>query len=104
MGNGEHLISSESGKEGTMKLVYDGNYYSFTRLWYVEIWEIHLNFGVKIYKKQVNGFVYLSVHPGGFTLHMTGYAPACTKSVEKGSFLDKRRRRRLLQKGYIFRC
>ena len=23
--------------------------------------------------------------PGGFTLHMTGYAPACTKSVEKGS-------------------
>ena len=42
--------------------------------------------------------------PGGFTLHMTGYAPACTKSVEKGSFLDIRRRRRLLQKGYIFRC
>ena len=38
------------------------------------------------------------------TLHMTGYAPACTKSVEKGSFLDIRRRRRLLQKGYIFRC
>ena len=24
--------------------------------------------------------------PGGFTLHMTGYAPACTKSIEKGSF------------------
>ena len=22
----------------------------------------------------------------GFTFHMTGYAPACTKSVEKGSF------------------
>ena len=42
--------------------------------------------------------------PGGFTLHMTGYTPACTKSVEKGSFLDIRRRRRLLQKGYIFRC
>ena len=42
--------------------------------------------------------------PRGFTLHMTGYAPACTKSVEKGSFLDIRRRRRLLQKGYIFRC
>ena len=42
--------------------------------------------------------------PGGFTLHMTGYAPACTKSIEKGSFLDIRRRRRLLQKGYIFRC
>ena len=39
---------------------------------------------------------YLSL--GGFTLHMTGYAPACTKSVEKGSFLDIRRRRRLLQK------
>ena len=45
-----------------------------------------------------------SSRPGGFTLHMTGYAPACTKSVEKGSFLDIRRRRRLLQKGYIFRC
>ena len=42
--------------------------------------------------------------PGGFTLHMIGYAPACTKSVEKGSFLDIRRRRRLLQKGHIFRC
>ena len=42
--------------------------------------------------------------PGGFTLHMTGYAPACTKSVEKGIFLDIRRRRRLLQKGYIFGC
>ena len=42
--------------------------------------------------------------PGGFTLHMTGYAPACTKSIEKGSFLDIRWRRRLLQKGYIFRC
>ena len=40
--------------------------------------------------------------PGGFTLHMTGYAPACTKSVEKGCFLDIRWRRRLLQKGYIF--
>ena len=24
--------------------------------------------------------------PGGFTRHMTGYAPACIKSVEKGSF------------------
>ena len=33
---------------------------------------------------------------------MTGYAPACTKSVEKGSFLDIRRRRRLLQKGIFF--
>ena len=42
--------------------------------------------------------------PGGFTLHMTGYTPAYTKSVEKGSFLDIRWRRRLLQKGYIFRC
>ena len=46
----------------------------------------------------------LHMCPGGFTLHMTGYAPACTKSVEKGSFLDIRRRRRLLQKGYIFCC
>ena len=31
-GNGEHLISSKSGKEGTMKIVYD-NYYSLTCLW-----------------------------------------------------------------------
>ena len=38
----------------------------------------------------------------GFTLHMTGYAPACTKSVEKGSFLAIWRRRRLLQKGIFF--
>ena len=45
-------------------------------------------------------------HPGRPWLRqcMTGYAPACTKSVEKGSFLDIRQRRRLLQKGYIFRC
>ena len=42
--------------------------------------------------------------PGGFTLHMTGYAPACTKSVEKGSFLDIRWRWRILQNGCIFRC
>ena len=49
-------------------------------------------------------FNWVHSSPGGFTLHMTGYAPACTKSVEKGSFLDIRRRRRLLQKGYIFRC
>ena len=41
--------------------------------------------------------------PGGVTLHMTGYAPACIKSVEKGRFLDIQRRRRLLQKGYTFR-
>ena len=34
----------------------------------------------------------------GITLHMIGYAP-----VGKGSFFDIRRRRRLLQKGYIFR-
>ena len=54
-------------------------------------------------KLGVFGFL-LTTHPGGFTLHMIGYAPACTKSVEKGSFLDIRRRRRLLQKGYIFRC
>ena len=39
---------------------------------------------------------------GEFTLHMTGYAPAYTKSVEKGSFLDIRWRRRLLQKGIFF--
>ena len=26
-------------------------------------------------------------HPGGITLQMTGYAPAYTKSVEKGIFL-----------------
>ena len=47
----------------------------------------------------INSEVY---NPGGFTLHMTGYAPACTKSVEKGSFLDKRQRRRLLQKMVYF--
>ena len=29
----------------------------------------------------VNGSI-----PGGFILHMTGYAPACTKSLEKGGF------------------
>ena len=50
LGNGKHLISSKSGKEGTMKIVY-GNYYSFTRLWCVVIWEIYLNFAVKISKK-----------------------------------------------------
>ena len=44
-----------------MKIVY-GNYYSFTRLWFVMIWEIYLSFVVKISKKQVNGFVYFSVH------------------------------------------
>ena len=44
-----------------MKIVY-GNYYSFTRLWCVVIWEIYLNFVVKISKKQVNGFVYFSEH------------------------------------------
>ena len=44
-----------------MKIVY-GNYYSFTRLWCVAIWEIYLNFVVKISPKQVNGFVYFSVH------------------------------------------
>ena len=38
-GEWRHLISRESGKEGTMKLVY-GNCYSFTRLWYLVIWEI----------------------------------------------------------------
>ena len=83
-GNGEHLISNE---RGTMKLVY-GNYYSFTRLWCAEIWEIYLNLGVKIKKtkqnktkqnkktktkkkkKQVNGFVYFSVG-----LHVTLSSP-----------------------------
>ena len=59
-GNGEHLISSKIGKEDTMKIFY-GNYCSFTRLWCVVIWEIYLNFVVKISKKQVNGFVYFSV-------------------------------------------
>ena len=51
-----------------------------------------------------NHFDTTCIMPGGFTLHMTGYAPACTKSVEKGSFLDIWWRRRLLQKGYSFRC
>ena len=50
LGNGEHLISSKSGKESTMKIVY-GNYYLFTRLWCVVIWEIYLNFVVKISQK-----------------------------------------------------
>ena len=44
-----------------MKIVY-GNYYSFTHLWYVVIWAIYLNFVGKISKKQVNDFVYFSVH------------------------------------------
>ena len=44
-----------------MKIVY-GNNYVFTRLCCVVIWEIHLNFVVKISKKQVNGLVYFSVH------------------------------------------
>ena len=48
--NGEHLISSKSGKE-SVKIVY-GNNYSFTRLWCVVIWEIYLNFVVKIFKKK----------------------------------------------------
>ncbi len=39
---------------------------------------------------------------GGGSLKMDGYASAFTKSVEKGSFLLIRRRRRLLQKGYGF--
>ena len=38
------------------------------------------------------------------SLHMTGYAPVYTKSVGKGSFFDIRWHRRLLQKGYNFRC
>ena len=44
-----------------MKIVY-GNYYSFTRLWCVVIWEIYLKFVVKISQKQVKDFVYFSVH------------------------------------------
>ena len=45
-----------------MKIVY-GNYESFTRLWCVVIWEIYLNFVVKIFKKnQVNCFAYFSVY------------------------------------------
>ena len=67
--NGKHLISSKSGKEGTMKLDYD-NYYSFTRLWYVVIWEIYLNFGAILFKKHVNGFVHLSVHVTLIGQHM----------------------------------
>ena len=51
LGNGEHLISSKSGKEGTMKIVYS-NYYSFTRLWCIVIWKIYLNFVVKFQKKK----------------------------------------------------
>ena len=58
MGNGEHLISSKSGKEDTIKIVY-GNYYSLTRLWCVVILEIYLNFVVKISKKQVIGLCLL---------------------------------------------
>ena len=34
-----------------MKIVY-GNYYLFTRLWCVVIWEIYLNFVMKISKKK----------------------------------------------------
>ena len=40
----------------------------------------------------------------GVTLHMTGYPPTCTKSIEKGSVLDIQRCQRLLQKGYTFHC
>ena len=51
-------------------------------------------------QKFVNGSA-----PWGVTLHMTGYAPTYTKSVDKGRvFFDIRRSRRLLQKGYIFCC
>ena len=53
------------------------------------------------FRKSVDNFE-IAQNPGGVTFHMTGYAPACTKSVEKGSFLDIRRRRRFLQKGYFF--
>ena len=60
----------------------------------------------KFFFKKVEIFISLEAYtyPGGFTLHMTGYAPACTKSVEMGIFLNIRRCRRLLQKGCIFRC
>ena len=44
-----------------MKVVC-ANYNSFNRLWCVVIWEIYLNSVVKISKKQVDGFVYFSVH------------------------------------------
>ena len=59
--------------------------------------------------KIMKGYKMFDFTPSGKSLkktllHMTGYAPAYTKSIEKGSFLDKRRRQRLLQKGYIFRC
>ena len=40
----------------------------------------------------------------GITLHMTGYSPAYTKSVEKGSFLTYKVVDVCLQKGYIFHC
>ena len=42
--------------------------------------------------------------PREVTLHKTGYASTYTKSTEKGSFLDNRRRRRLLHKGYTLCC
>ena len=80
MGNGEHLISSKSGKEDTMTIVY-GNYYSFTRLWCVAILEIYLNFVVKISKKQVIGFVYFSVHVTSIEQHMKIRSRADVKYV-----------------------
>ena len=42
-----------------------------------------------------------SEKPGGVTLHMTVYAPAYTRSVEKGSFFDMGRPQRLLQRVYF---
>ena len=40
--------------------------------------------------------------PGGFSLHMTGYAPACIKSVEKGTFLTHDGVDIFCKKGTIF--
>ena len=75
-----------------MKIVY-GNYYSFTRLWCVVIWEIYLNFIVKISKKktQLNGFVYFSVHVSltqvlrrGLQQPPKQFLPWCSKSRSQG--------------------
>ena len=56
-----------------MKIVY-GKCYSFT-LWCVVIWEIYLNFVVKISKKQVNGFEFK------FFLRQLGYVVILSQIV-----------------------
>ena len=72
----------------------------------LKIWKLQIRRGAALHPTWNNGIIKFTLedYPGGVHSPHDWLRTRVHKKRRKGCFLDIRRRRRLLQKGYIFRC